>query len=379
MNKKDYYEVLGVSKDASDADIKSAYRKLAKKYHPDLNKDDKDAAEKFKEASEAYEVLGDKEKRKMYDQYGSAGFQGGAGGGFSGFNTTGFSGFEDIFDSIFGGGFGGFSGGGFSGFSGRSNHNGSRKGSDALMRIKIDFEESIKGCEKKINLDVLEECDECLGHGGFGEKTCDVCHGSGYETVVQNTILGQVRQQSVCSKCGGRGKTYDKVCNKCHGSGKVEKNKNITVSVPAGIATGDRLRLSGKGNAGVNGGSNGDLYLEFIVKESPYFHREQDDIYLEVPLTITEAALGCKKEIPTIYGNVFLTVDPGVATNDKEVIRGKGVNNKYRSHKGDMYVVYKVYTPTKLTKEQKKLLEELNETNLENKEIKEFNKFTKNN
>ena len=141
----------------------------------------------------------------MYDQYGSAGFQGGAGGGFSGFNTTGFSGFEDIFDSIFGGGFGGFSGGGFSGFSGRSNHNGPRKGSDALMRIKIDFEESIKGCEKKINLDVLEECDECLGHGGFGEKTCDVCHGSGYETVVQNTILGQVRQQSVCSKCGGRG------------------------------------------------------------------------------------------------------------------------------------------------------------------------------
>lgn len=373
-DKRDYYEVLGVSRSATDAEIKSAFRKKAKEFHPDLNKDNPDAAEKFKEAQEAYEVLSDESKRKMYDQYGHAGVSSGASSGFSGFGGAGFDAsdfdFGDIFDNIFGGGFGGFSQGG------RTSKNRASRGSDLLMRIDLSFDEAIYGCEKDINLDVVEECDECHGEGGFDPVTCDRCHGSGTVTTEQHTILGSFVSKTTCPSCSGEGKTFKTKCSKCRGKGRVKKNKTITVNVPAGIDTGNRLRVSDKGNPGANGGPNGDLYLEFYVEEHEYFVRDGDDIYLEVPLTITEAILGCKKTVPTLYGNVKLTIPAGVDSSDKQRIRGKGVDNKSKGTKGNMYVVMKVVTPKKLSKEQKKLIDSLNKTDLEDSEIKRFNKFT---
>ena len=374
--KRDYYEVLGVSKNATDAEIKSAFRKKAKEFHPDLNKDNPDAAEKFKEAQEAYSVLSDENKRKMYDQYGHAGVNGGASGAgygsYGGFDASDFD-FGDIFDSFFGGGFGGFSNFGSSS-RGRTR---AAKGSDVLMRMDLDFEDAVYGTEKKFNLDVVEECDECHGKGGFDSEQCSTCHGSGTVTTKQQTILGSFVSKTTCPDCGGAGRVYKRKCSECHGKGQIKKNKNITINIPAGINTGDRLRVSGKGNPGTNGGENGDLYLEFVVKEHEYFTRDNDDIYLEVPLTITEAILGCKKEIPTLYGNVKLNITPGTDSEDKQRIRGKGIDNKYHKHKGDMYVVFKVYTPKKLSRDQRNLIEKLNETDLDTPEIKEFYHFVK--
>lgn len=377
-DKRDYYDVLGISKSASEAEIKSAFRKKAKEFHPDLNKDNPDAAEKFKEAQEAYSVLSDESKRKMYDQYGHAGVGNGGPGGFGGFSSGGFdaSGFDfsDIFDSIFGGG-GGFSSG-FQNFGGSDSHSTRvRRGSDVLMRMEIDFDEAIYGTEKKFNLDVVEECDECHGRGGFDAEKCETCHGSGTVTTQQQTILGSFLSKSTCPDCKGLGKTYKRKCSECHGQGKVTKNKKITINVPEGINTGDRLRVSGKGNPGTNGGENGDLYLEFIVDEHDHFIRDNDDIYLEVPLTLPEAILGCKKTIPTLYGNVKLNISAGTNSGDKQRIRGKGVDNKYRKHKGDMYVVFKVYTPKRLSREQKNLIEQLSKTDLKTEEINVFDKF----
>lgn len=372
-DKRDYYEVLGVSKTASTDEIKSAFRKKAKQYHPDLNKDNPDAAEKFKEAQEAYEVLSDDNKRKMYDQYGHAGVNN-SGAGFSGFGGAGFSDFDfgDIFDNIFGGGFD-FGGGR------TSSKNRATRGSDLLMKITLDFEEAIYGCEKDINLDVVESCDDCDGTGGHGESTCSTCHGSGSITTEQHTILGSFVSKTVCHVCGGSGKTYEKKCSTCHGTGKVRKNKTISVSIPSGIDEDDRLRVSGKGNPGLNGGSNGDLYLEFNIKNHDYYKRNGDDIYLEVPITITEAILGCKKDIPTIYGNVKLTIPAGSDSGDKHRIKGKGVDNKTRRTKGDMYIILKVITPKKLSREQKKIIDELSKTDLEDSVINKFNDFTKKN
>ena len=379
--KRDYYEVLGVSKTASEQEIKSAFRKKAKEFHPDLNKDNLNAAEKFKEAQEAYEVLSDEQKRKMYDQYGHAGVgaggAGGFGGGYGNFSGADFD-FGDIFDSIFGGA-GGF-GGGFSNFGGgRSSGVRATRGSDVLMRMDLDFDEAIYGCEKKFNLDVVEDCDECHGHGGFDREECSTCHGEGTITSQQQTILGAFMSKSTCPDCRGTGKTYKRKCSECNGKGKVKRNKKITINIPEGINTGDRQRVSGKGNPGSNGGENGDLYIEFVVDEHDYFIRDNDDIYLEVPLTLTEAIMGCKKEIPTLYGNVKLNISQGTNSGDKQRIRGKGVDNKYRRHKGDMYVVFKIFTPKKLSREQKSLIEKLAKTDLETSEIKEFNKFTKKN
>ncbi len=376
--KRDYYEVLGVDKNASSDEIKSAFRKKAKEFHPDLNKDDPSAADKFKEAQEAYSVLSDDNKRKMYDQYGHAGVDNSAGagyGGFSGgFNASDFD-LGDIFDTIFGSG-GGF--GGFSGFSGGSQSR-ARRGSDVLMRMDLDFEEAVYGTEKKFSVDVVEDCDECHGRGGFDKVDCHTCHGKGTITTEQHTILGSFMSQTTCSECGGKGYTYKRKCSECNGKGKIKKKKNLTINIPAGVKTGDRQRVSGKGNPGSDGGSNGDLYIEFVVDEHDYFVRDNDDIYLEVPLTLTEAILGCKKQIPTLYGNLKLNISAGTNSGDKQRIRGKGVDNKYARHKGDMYVVFKVYTPTRLSREQKNLIEKLADTNLETDEIKEFNKFVKEN
>lgn len=378
-DKRDYYEVLGVSKTATEAEIKSAFRKKAKQYHPDLNKDNPDAAEKFKEVQEAYEVLSDESKRKMYDQYGHAGVNGGA-SGFGGFNGAGFSGaefdFGDIFDSIFGGG-SGFSG--FTNFGGNSGKKRATRGSDVLMHINLTFEEAVYGTEKKINIDVTEECDECHGKGGFEPEECPNCHGSGTVTREQHSILGAFLTKTTCPDCGGVGKKYKRKCSECHGKGKITKNKTLTVNIPAGIDTGNRLRVSGKGNPGTNGGPNGDLYLEFTVEEHDFFIRENDDIYLEVPLTITEAILGAKKEIPTLYGNVKINIPAGTDGGDKQRIKGKGIDNKTNHSKGDMYLIMKVITPKKLSRDQKKLIDELNKTLLEDKELSRFNDFTKKN
>lgn len=378
--KRDYYEVLGVSKGASEAEIKSAFRKKAKEFHPDLNKDDPSAADKFKEAQEAYSVLSDENKRKMYDQYGHAGVGSGASGGYGGFGGFDASEFDfgDIFDSFFGGA-SGF--GGFSNFGGNSSSSRPRatRGSDVLMRMNLTFEEAIFGTEKKFNIDVVENCEECHGHGGFDEEKCDTCHGTGTVTSQRQTILGSFLSKGPCPDCGGLGKTYKRKCSECNGKGKVKKNKRLTINIPAGVATGDRQRVSGKGNPGTNGGENGDLYLEYVVDEHEYYVRDNDDIYLEVPLTITEAILGCKKSIPTIHGNVKLTVPAGTDSGDKQKIRGKGIDNEYRKRKGDMYVIFKIYTPKKLSREQKNLIEKLENTNLETDEIKDFNKFVSKN
>ena len=377
-NKRDYYEVLGVEKGARDAEIKSAFRRLEKKYHPDLNKDDPSATDKFKEVQEAYEVLSDESKRSQYDRFGHAGVSGsganygGFGGGFSGFEGADFD-FGDIFDNIFGGGFSSFGGGRSSGASRKS------RGSDLLMRVDLSFEEAVYGCEKDFDLDVVEDCSSCDGKGGFDEKTCETCHGSGTITSEQHTILGSFLSKTTCPDCNGKGKTFKKTCSECHGKGKVKNHKTITVTVPSGIDTGERLRVSGKGNAGSNGGPNGDLYLEFVVSSHDFFKRDGDDIYLELPLTIAEAILGCRKEVPTLYGNIEMSIPAGTASGDKQRIRGKGIDNKAHRTKGHMYVITKVIIPKKLNRAQKKLIEQLASTDLEDREIEQFYKFTKKN
>ena len=371
MNKKDYYEVLGVEKSASDSEIKSAYRKLAKKYHPDLNKEE-GAEEKFKEIQEAYDVLGDEDKRRQYDQFGHAAFdQGEAGGygGFSGFDASGVD-FGDIFDNIFGNGFG-------FGFGSRRDTNAPQRGSDRLMRVRLSFDEAVYGCEKDIKVDVTEDCDNCDGKGGFNEKTCQACHGSGRISTEQRGIFGTTIKTTTCSECHGTGKSYEKICTDCHGEGRVIKHKTLTITVPKGVDTGNRLRLSGKGDSGINGGENGDLYLEFVVDEHEYYTRDGNDIYLKVPLTITEALLGCKKEIPTLWGNVKLQVAEGTNTGDKQRLRGKGIDNQGSKIKGDMYVIMDVRIPSKLTREQKKIIESLEDTDLDDSKLTKFNKFVK--
>jgi len=375
MNKRDYYEVLGVSKEADEKEIKSAFRKLAKKYHPDVSKEP-DAADKFKEAQEAYAVLSDESKRKQYDQYGHAAFDqmnGGAGFDFSDFDFSDI--FGDLFGSAFGGGFGGFGGFGGGG-SGRSR---ARRGADRLMKVDLTFEEAVFGCKKKINIDVYEECDECDGKGGKGEKTCSTCHGSGTVTAQQNTLFGAFMTRTTCPDCNGKGKTYSSLCSHCRGTGKVKENKNLEVKIPAGVDTGNQLRLAGKGDSGSNGGSNGDLYLEFRVKDHTLFERDGNDIYLELPITITEAVLGCKREIPTLYGNVKLSIESGANTGDKHRLKGKGIEDLHSGAKGNMYVVINVIIPEKIDKKQKKLFEELNNTDLKTSEFKKIEDYLKKN
>lgn len=366
MNKRDYYEVLGVSKTATDDEIKSAFRKLAKKYHPDVSKEP-DAAEKFKEAQEAYAVLSDANKRRQYDQFGHSAFnqQGGAGAG--GFDFSGFD-FSDIFGDIFGGSGFDF---GFGGRRGSSNR--ATKGRDTLIRMDLTFEEAAFGCKKDVVVDTMVECDDCHGKGGHGEKNCSECHGSGTITSEQRTLFGSFMTRTTCPTCGGKGKTYESKCSSCRGTGKVKETKTLEVKIPAGVDTGNQLRLAGKGEAGNNGGPNGDVYLEFKVKDHPLFTREENDIYLELPITITEAVLGCKKEVPTLNGRVSLTITPGTETNDKYRLKGKGIEDVHSSRKGDMYVIIKVVIPKKLSKDQKKLFEQLAATNLE--EGSEFKKI----
>lgn len=366
MEKRDYYEVLGVSKDASQDEIKSAFRKLAKKYHPDVCKE-ADAADKFKEAQEAYAVLSDESKRRQYDQFGHNAFNNNGQGGF---DFSGFD-FSDIFDGIFGNSdFSSF------GFGQGRNSNRPRKGRDSLFHMNLTFEEAVNGCKKTLNVDVLDNCPSCDGKGGTGEKTCSTCHGSGTVTAEQRTIFGSFMTNTTCPACNGKGHTFEKTCSKCSGKGKIKVNKDIEVKVPAGIDNENQLRVQGKGEAGINGGPNGDIYIEFTVKSHPLFIRQDKDIYVKLPLTITEAVLGCKKEVPTLDGVVKLTIPEGSSTGDKHRLKGKGINNVNGFGKGDMYVILDVKIPEKLTKEQKKLFTMLSETNLEDsKDFKEFRKY----
>lgn len=373
--KKDYYEVLGVSKNATDAEIKSAFRKLAKKYHPDVSKEE-NAAEKFKEAQEAYAVLSDKDKRSKYDQFGHAAFDqnGGFGGGFSGFEDFDPS---DILKDIFGSGFGFGGSSSFFGGGGNSSRKRPTKGPDISVIFEMDFEEAAFGTETTVSLNIDDKCDECDGHGGTGIKTCPDCGGTGYVKEQQRSILGAFITQRPCSTCDGTGETYTKKCNECKGTGKKRIKKNIIVKVPAGVDTGDHLRVSGKGPAGENGGPNGDVYIEIKVKEHPLFDREDNNLFITLPLTITEAALGCKKEVPTLEGNVILNIPAGSQSGEKHRLKGKGLKSPARRGTGDLYVILKVITPTKLDRKQKKILEDLSKTNLKNSDFDLFEKYVK--
>ena len=371
---RNYYDVLGVSKNADEKEIKSAFRKLAKQYHPDINKEP-GAEEKFKEIGEAYAVLSDPEKKKQYDQFGHEAYtqgasQGGFGGGFGGFSGFGTDDIDlsGIFEDLFGGGmFGGGS---------RRNSNRPTKGRDSLVKVNLSFEEAVFGCKKTINLDLDSECDSCSGKGGSGEQTCSTCGGRGRVVSQQRTMFGVFQSETTCPDCSGKGKTFKDVCRKCSGKGHVIKNKEIEVTIPEGVDTGYQLRISGKGAAGYNGGPNGDIYLEFNVKDHPLFERKDNDIYLDVPITITEAVLGCKKEIPTLNGSVVLDIDAGSQPGDQLRLRGKGVKDPTRKKTGDMYVVLDVIIPTKLDKKQKDLFKDLSKTDLDNDAaFKNFKKY----
>lgn len=368
MEKRDYYEVLGVEKTASQDEIKSAFRKLAKKYHPDINKD-KDAPEKFKECQEAYAVLSDEQKRKQYDQFGHAAFDQSSGmGGAGGFDFSGFD-FSDIFGDIFGSSFGG----GFGGFGSSSTR--AKRGRDTIMSVSLSFEEAVFGCTKSIKIDSYESCEECDGKGGHGEKTCRTCHGSGQVTSEQRTMFGSFMTKSTCPECRGKGKSFESTCSNCRGTGKIRETVTKDIKVPAGVNNGNQLRISGAGGMGTNGGPNGDMYIEFTVKDHPIYQRDENDIYIDVPLTITEAVLGCKKEIPTLYGSVKLTVPEGATTGDRQRLKGKGVTNLNGYGKGDMYVIFRVVIPKKISREQKKLFEQLDKTDLEDSSFDKLRKY----
>jgi molecular chaperone DnaJ len=377
MAKRDYYDVLGVDKSASDAEIKSAFRKLAKKYHPDLNKEP-DAAEKFKEVQEAYDVLSDEQKRKTYDQFGSAAFDNNAGGNpygsygnYGGFNTSGF-GFEDFninLDDILSNMFG-------SGFGGSKRKNRPTKGEDVLYRMKISFEDAVFGSKKDITLDLTEKCETCEGRGGFDFKKCSTCNGTGRVRRSQSSLFGSFVSESVCPDCKGQGEVFEKRCSDCKGKGYNINRKTITITIPEGVDTGSQIRIKGKGQVGSNGGENGDIYVEFIVESDPIFKRDGNDIYMTLPINIVEATLGGEKEVPTLDGKIILTIPPYSQTNDKLRIKGRGVPNG--SKRGDLYIVLDVVMPTKLDRNQRRLFEELSETNLDTSDkFKIFNKHFK--
>ena len=354
--KRDYYEVLGVDRNADEETIKRAYRKLAKKYHPDVNPGDKDAAEKFAEASEAYSVLSDPDKRRQYDQFGHAAFEnGGAGGagGFGGFDFNdifGSGGFGDIFGDIFGGG-------------GRSSaNNGPRRGASLRAIVHISFEEAVFGCKKEIELTLKDTCKTCGGSGarpGTSPETCPHCHGTGQIRQTQQSMFGLIQNIQTCPHCGGTGKIIRDKCPDCHGSGFTSSRKKIQVDIPAGIDDGQSIRIRDKGEPGVNGGPRGDLLVQVAVAPHPIFQRDGVDIYSSAPVSFAQAALGGDIRLNTVDGDVVYTVKPGTQTGTRIRLRGKGVPSIHNKNvRGDQYVTLIVQTPTNLSKEAKELLRE---------------------
>ena len=366
--KRDYYEVLGVSKSASDSELKSAYRKLAKKYHPDMNPGDKEAEAKFKEASEAYSVLSDPDKRRQYDQFGHAAFEGGAGGGAGGFDFNGMD-MGDIFGDIFGD----FFGGGRS----RAQNNGSMKGQNLHHTIRITFEEACFGTEKELDLPLQDECESCHGTGakaGTTPETCSKCGGKGQVVYTQQSLFGMVRNVQTCPDCRGTGKIIRDKCPDCHGSGYITRKRKISVTVPAGIDNGQSIRIREKGDPGVNGGPRGDLLVEVAVSRHPIFQRQGIDIYSSAPITFAQAALGGDVRIKTVDGEVEYTVKPGTQTDTRIRLRGKGVPSlRNKSIRGDQYVTLVVQVPTKMNGEQKELLKKFDEAMYGKPEEKEEN------
>ena len=376
-DKRDYYEVLGVQKGATPDEIKKAFRQMAKKYHPDLNPNNKEAEDKFKEVNEAYEVLSDPDKKSRYDQFGHAGVDpsyggGGFNGGFSGgFGDMGDIG--DIFNSFFGGGFGGS--------SSRSNPNAPRKGQDLQTGIEINFMDACFGKDVNVSVTRLEKCSECNGSGsahGSSTETCPDCHGTGQVKATQRTPFGMISTQKPCTRCGGKGKIISNPCPKCNGNGRRSVSKNIIVSVPAGIDDGQTIRVAGEGNAGTNGGSNGNLNVVITVRPDPIFERDGYDIHTEIPITYAQAVLGDEITVPTIDGNVTYTVPEGTQTGTIFRFKGKGVKHLQRSTRGDQYVHVSVEVPSNLNKKQKDLLREfeasLTDSNY-NKKSSFFNKL----
>jgi len=372
-NKRDYYEVLGVQKGASADEIKKAYRKSAMKYHPDRNPGDKEAEEKFKEIGEAYEVLSDDDKRARYDQFGFAGvdpsYSGGAGGaGYGGFGG-GFGGFDfgDIFGDFFGGG----------GRTRQSTQNMPRRGENVGARLDLTFEEAAFGVEKEVSARRIENCADCSGTGSSDGKTetCSQCRGTGQVRTVQNIMGMQMQSTTTCPQCSGRGKIIKNPCNTCRGKGKVYRTKKIKVNVPAGINEGQTVRVRGEGCVGSNGGPSGDLMVDIYIKRHPIFERDGMDVYCEVPITFTQAALGAEIEVPTLDGKVKFEIPEGTQTGKMFSMSGRGipfVNNAKR--RGDHRFSVVVETPTKLSREQKELLRKLDET-LDGKSSPKRNKF----
>lgn len=356
-DKRDYYEILGVPKTASEAEIKKAYRNVAKKNHPDMNPGDKEAEARFKEASEAYAVLSDPEKRRQYDQFGHAAFENGGPGGFSdGFD---FGDMGDIFGDIFGDLFGG-------GRSRQRSTNEPRRGQNLHTSIRVKFEEACFGCEKEIELNLKDECSSCHGTGakaGTSPVTCSKCGGKGQVVYTQNSMFGMVRNVQTCPDCHGTGKIIVDKCPDCHGTGFVSNRKKIQVSIPAGIDNGQSIRIREKGEPGVNGGGRGDLLVEVLVDRHPIFLRQDYDIYSTVPISYAKAALGGDMRISTIDGDVIYTVKPGTQTDTRVRLREKGVPSlRNKRVRGDHYVTLVVEVPTRLTNEQKELLRQFDES-----------------
>ncbi|MFX3633696.1 MAG: molecular chaperone DnaJ [Candidatus Pristimantibacillus sp.] len=341
-DKRDYYEVLGVGKDASGDDVKKAYRQLARKYHPDVNKE-ADAETKFKEVKEAYDVLSDDGKRSTYDRFGHVDPNQGMGGGAGDFG----GGFGDIFDMFFGGG------------GGRRDPNAPQRGNDLQYTMTVEFKEAVFGKEAEITIPRTESCDPCHGTGakpGTKPETCTVCKGSGQQEVVQNTPFGRMVNRRACSNCSGTGRVIKEKCGTCHGAGKVKKQRKINFKIPAGVDDGAQIRLSGEGEGGLRGGPAGDLYVVIRVKSHEFFERENDDIYCEVPLSFVQAALGDEIEIPTLTEKIKLKIPAGTQTGTYFRIKGKGVPKLRGYGQGDQHVKVTVVTPTKLSEDKKDLL-----------------------
>ena len=363
-NKRDYYEVLGVEKSASADEIKKAYRKKAKQYHPDLNPGDKEAEAKFKEANEAYEVLSDDQKKARYDQFGHAGVDpnyGAGGGGFGG----GFGGFGDdidlgdIFSSFFGGGGGGFGGGGR-----RANPNAPRRGEDLQSTVTISFEEAAKGCKRKVDVNRVDVCPDCNGSGaqkGTSPTTCPECHGTGQVTAQQRTPFGVIQTQRACTRCGGKGKIIENPCQKCRGRGRVSKHSTLEVNIPAGIDDRQILNVRGEGNKGINGGPSGDLHVNVNVRPHPFFERDGFNVWCEVHVSFAQAALGDTLMVPTLDGKVKYDIPAGTQPGAVYVLKGKGIQNIHTKVRGNQLVRIIVDVPTKLNSEQKEALLKFNE------------------
>lgn len=350
MAKRDYYEVLGVEKNASKDEIKKAYRKLSKKYHPDINQDE-GSDEKFKEVAEAYEVLSDEDKRAQYDRFGHEGMksQFGGGGGFQ--SSGGFGGFEDIFSSFFGGGR-------------QADPNAPRKGDDLQYTMTIDFEEAVFGVTKTITIKKEVSCDVCDGNGakpGTSKTTCSMCSGAGRVAVEQNTPFGRIQTERTCPTCQGTGQEIKDPCNNCKGAGTVTKDVDIEVTVPEGVDNGQQIRVHGKGEPGINGGPSGDLYIVFRVRPDSRFTRDGDDIHYELPISFAQAALGDEVKVPTISSEVMLTIPAGTQTGKRFRLKEKGVKNVHGYGYGDQFITVKVVTPTKLSNREIEIFRELAE------------------